>query len=373
MRSPLLNLQQTAYFLLTFCLLGYLLIIGQSLLSPLVFALFLTSLLIPLCRWVERWVPWRGAAILATFLLVLLPVLAVLFLFSWQFAEVVQNIPAISGQLRAGVDQIFSWLQAQFGLSRAEGQQWLADNLSKVLDAPLAFLGKGISSSTSTLLGIGLGLLYLFFFLYYRTAFRNFLLIQFRPDGRDEAKALLGDIQRIGRGYLYGLLLVILILGVLNSLGLWLIGIEYPVFWGSLAACLTVIPYIGTTLGGAFPFLFALATTNTWWQPAAVVGMYFLLQQLEGNLITPNVIGSKVRINAFAAIFSLVLGGTLWGISGMILALPMVAVLKVTLEQFEATQPLALLLGRNPHRHRQLFFDRFDEDRFRLLRFFRED
>ena len=112
-----------------------------------------------------------------------------------------------------------------------------------------------------------------------------------------------------------------LILGVLNSFGLWLIGIDYPVFWGFLGAFLAIIPYIGTAIGGLLPFLYALATTSTLWQPMAVIGWFVLVQQIEGNLITPKVLGSSVKVNPFAAIFALFFGGYLWGIPGLILAI----------------------------------------------------
>lgn len=92
---------------------------------------------------------------------------------------------------------------------------------------------------------------------------------------------MLSNIQKVIQGYLQGLLTVIVILGVLISLGLLVIGIEHAFFWGFLAASLAIIPYIGTFLGGLLPFLYAIATANEPWQPIAVVVMFVVVQALE--------------------------------------------------------------------------------------------
>jgi len=166
------------------------------------------------------------------------------------------------------------------------------------------------------------------------------------------------------------LLLVILILGVLNSLGLWLIGIRYAAFWGFLAACLAIIPYIGTTLGGFLPFIYALATTGTLWQPAAVVLLYSSVQTLEGNFITPNVVGNSVSINPLAAIIFLFIGGMIWGISGLILALPFVAVLKVVMEHITPLRPVSELLSSDLYSDSDKFLEEYDEEQYRISNYF---
>lgn len=166
--------------------------------------------------------------------------------------------------------------------------------------------------------------------------------------------------------YLYGLLMVIGILAVLNSVGLLIIGIDYAIFWGIMAAFLAVIPYIGTTLGGTLPFLYALATADNWWQPVAVVGMYMVIQQIEGNIITPNVIGNSVSINPLVALLSILLGGFVWGISGIILAIPAIAIVKIVLEHNNRTKPIAFLLSNKLHKPNNSFWDKMDNDEFRM-------
>lgn len=145
--------------------------------------------------------------------------------------------------------------------------------------------------------------------------------------------------------YLYGLLTVMAILAFLNSVGLLIIGIKYAVFWGVLAALLSIIPYIGTTLGGTLPFLYAVATAGNWWQPLAVVALYATIQQLEGNIITPKVVGSSVAINPLVALLAIIVGGFVWGVVGIILAIPIAGVIKILLDNNPNTRAYGFLLG----------------------------
>ena len=135
------------------------------------------------------------------------------------------------------------------------------------------------------------------------------------------------------------------ILAVLNSIGLLIIGIKYAVFWGVLAALLSIIPYIGTTLGGTLPFLYAVATAGNWWQPLTVVALYAFIQQIEGNIITPKVVGNSVSINPMVALLAIILGGFIWGIAGIILAIPITGVVKILLDHNPRTRSFGFLLG----------------------------
>jgi predicted PurR-regulated permease PerM len=145
--------------------------------------------------------------------------------------------------------------------------------------------------------------------------------------------------------YLVGVGMVMLLLAIVNSIGLMIIGIEYAAFWGVLAGLLAIIPYIGSIIGGALPFLFALATTGTTWQPLAVIAFYVIIQQIEGNIITPKVVGNQVNINPLISIIGLLVFGLYWGIGGIILALPIISIFKLIFEHFEVTEPIAKLMG----------------------------
>jgi predicted PurR-regulated permease PerM len=247
----------------------------------------------------------------------------------------------------------------------------LSDNISSALDAPMQILGGWLSTSSTLLISILLVLLYTFFFLLYRTSIKNFLLGQFTKKQREDAREGISNIQSVAQKYLSGLAVVILILGLLNGFGLFIIGIEYAFFWGFLGAFLAIIPYIGTIIGGMLPFAFAIATTNTMWQPLAIIALYSVVQTIEGNLITPKVVGSSVEINPLAAIISLLIGGAIWGVSGLILALPLLAITRIVFEHIDMLKPVALLLSSELYRDREKFLTDYDKEENRIANYFK--
>lgn len=370
MQNDTLNLHRLSSLLIILFLGVYITIIGQSILAPIAFAALFSFLLLPISRRLERIIPYIPAAIVVSMLVALLPLLGVLVLVSVQFATVIDDIPAIGRKLRTGLEEVIAFLEQYINLDTFSLEESLTSNFSQLVEAPIQLVGQSLSSGSNILISILLTVLFTFFIMLYRTSFKNFLLMQFSRSKRDEALTIMEQVERVLKEYLFGLLAVILILGVLNSLGLWLIGIKYAAFWGFLAACLAIIPYIGTTLGGTFPFVYALATTGTLWQPAAVVLLYMSIQTLEGNFITPKVVGSSISINPFAAIIFLFTGGMIWGISGLILALPFVAVLKVVMEHIAPLQPVSELLSSDVYSDAEKFLNEYDHARYRISNYF---
>ena len=370
MNSSAGTLQRFAYFLIIAVITVYIMVIGKFIIVPLIFAALLSIMVQPISNFLERYIRWKVPAILLTFLAVLIPVSGIIMFFSYQLGDVIQNMPAIAGNLQHTADVVFAWLEDQFGITRDQSWDWLRSNFSSLLDSPIEFFKGGLSSGTTFLVNFLMVLIFIFFFLLYRGAIKNFILLQFKPDNRKQGREILYQIQRVVRNYLYGLLLVILILAILNSIGLLIIGVGYAVFWASLAAFLSIIPYIGTTLGGLLPFMYSFATATSWWEPLAVVALYFSVQQLEGNLITPYVVGSNVKINPFIAIISLLIGGVIWGLAGIVLGIPIAAILKLIFDHVDTLKPVGALMSRDLHEQEDVFLEKWDDDRHRLTGFF---
>jgi predicted PurR-regulated permease PerM len=373
MKNFSLSLQRLAYFLITATLVVYILIKGQSILIPIAFAGLFAFMLQPVSDFFERLFFTRVPAIFVTFLVALLPIFFLITFFSFQIVNVLGNISGLLDQLQSGVETAVLWVGKNSGLDQEQIREWLANNFTALLETPLNFLTSSLTSSTVMITSMLICAIYTFFFLLYRTAFKNFMLTQFDQANRTKARSLIHQVQKLSQRYFYGLLLVMSILGILNSTGLWLIGIQYPFFWGFLGAVLAVVPYIGTTLGGTFPFIFSLATTETWWQPLAVVLMYVIIQSVEGNYITPKVVGGSVKINPLAAIVALLVGGAIWGVAGMVLALPIVATLRTIFSYFDILKPISELMSVNIFEKAEAFEEKYDEDRYRLISFFQRN
>ncbi|MFW5645442.1 MAG: AI-2E family transporter, partial [Bacteroidota bacterium] len=335
---------------------------GQFILGPLTFALLFTVMLAPVSDFFEKLVKYKIPAILLTILSVALVLGVIITLFSVQLTSIISELPNITENINEGIAQIMSWVNKNLNLNKSEIQE----NIPSILDSSMDYIRKGISFSSTFLFNLLFTLLLVFFLLWYKDSFHGFILMQSKKKHREEFKAMLLQINRTLQRYLYGLLGVIAILAVLNSVGLLIIGIDYAVFWGVLAAFLAVIPYIGTTLGGTLPFLYAIATAGNFWQPLAVLGMYVVIQQIEGNIITPNVVGSSVSINPLIALLAILLGGVIWGISGIFLAIPIIAVVKIFLEHKNRTKAIAALMSNKVHKQDEEFWKDMDEDRYRL-------
>lgn len=149
----------------------------------------------------------------------------------------------------------------------------------------------------------------------------------------------------VTQNYVVGLISVIGIMAVLNALGFWVIGLENALFFGVFAAIWAIIPYIGIVIGSLPAFLFAFLFTDSLLIPLGVLGVISMVQFLEGNFITPNIIGSKVSINPFVALLALIIGGEIWGIAGMILFVPFVGILRSIFMAVDGLEPYGYLLG----------------------------
>jgi len=370
MRANNISLMRLASFGVLLFMVVYLLVIGKTILVPLTFGALFAFMLKPLCTRYERWIKWRTLAVVLAMITITIPLSGIVFFFSKQCVNVIADMPSIQERLNAGINMIYDYAKGTLGYTEAETDQFFSEKLPGMID-PSSLVGSGFSTSTAVLTGFFLTIIYIFLFLLYRAAFKRFILLQKQPNKREHTQDLLERIQKVVQGYLQGLLMVIAIMGILNSVGLSVIGIKHPFFWGFLAACLAVIPYVGTFLGGLIPFVYALATSDEAWQPIAVVILFIVVQTLEGNFITPKVVGSSVSINPLAALIALLVGAEIWGIAGMILSLPSVAILNEFLKESDAWRPVSLLISDEIGRNEQIFQQKWDKERFRLSNFFK--
>jgi len=358
------SLSKIAYFLIITCILTYVFVIGKDILVPLAFAAVLSFLLKKPCDIIESKIKLRICAILIAYMLMIIPILLLIFFFTTQVMDIVENI-SFTEVIDDGINSILSKANSVFGVSANKTEKILEEQTSDIL--PMEYIGDTISISSTFLLHIFLTFIYSFLLLLYRSSIKQFILVQFDKDVKDQAGKVLTKIQSIIQNYLYGLVIVIILLGILNSIGLTIIGLEYAIFWGFLASILAVIPYVGTGLGGILPILFSAASTGELWQPFLIFCWFALVQAIEGNFITPKIVGSSVNVNPLFAILALIIGGSVWGIAGMILSLPFIAIIRVIFSQIDYLKPFALLLSSKLYGKEDVFEDKFDEHRFRLF------
>lgn len=340
-------LQKITYLGLAAAMLIGLMIVGKVILIPLVFAGILALALAPVCNELEKKGIKPIASILLTFLGISTVILIISVIISFTFANIYEELPEVRSDLVEGIAVVSKQFEGLNYFSNTSIEELFSGNTSKFVNFTFSFLERIFSSSMTTITNIFFIVLYLFFLLYYRKGLRYVLYLGKSEVQLSKISTIIEEVQEVVKAYAFGLFSVMLMLGFVNSIGLWLIGIDYAFFWGFLAGFMIIIPYIGTTLGGILPFLYAFATTDTLWQPIAVAAMYFVIQLVEGNLITPNIVGNKINTNAMAVIIAMTIGTLIWGVAGIILALPVVGILRVIFSHFDSTKKWGLLLDND--------------------------
>ncbi len=339
-----LSLSRACKFAVVISFFLALLYLGRGILIPLTIAFFFSMLLYPGARYLESHKMPRILAILILFVLFFMFIAGIVYFFGTQFYHLFQNVKDFGSNIESTIETIREYIEEEILMGRFKIGEVFGSDASDIIGSS-NIIEKTISSSTSFIGTLLISLVYTFLFLLYRGSFKDFILIHFSDDQKEKGEAMVMKIQKVAQSYFFGLLLIILILGTLNGTGLLIIGLDYPYLFGFFAAFLAIIPYIGTFIGGLLPTLYALINYDNVWTAILVVALYVTIQTLEGNILTPKIVGSKVSLNPLFALIALFTGGLIWGIAGMILFIPLMAVLKVILDNMQGFRPYGMLLS----------------------------
>lgn len=335
-----------AYNLVSIIAIVFILYVMQPFLVPLLISLILSVMVYPIVQFLELKLRFNRVVSALTVLFILGLVIGILiWLISVQISDFVNKSDLYTNRLTALYDEILQYLEAHFGINEKQLLSQSDMKFEALLKDNFSRIGNLLSSSTSILSDLFLIPIYIFFFLLYRNFFVEFIHKAFPEKNNKLLNIILDQIYDVQKSYLLGLFTVMIIVGLLNSIGLLVLGIENAFFFGFLAALLLLIPYIGIIIGSLLPAVVALATKDSVWYSVGVIGVFGFVQFLEGNFITPKITGSKVSVNAFVSILSLILFSMLWGTSGMILALPITASLKIIFDHTPSLRPYGFLIG----------------------------
>ena len=326
--------------------LVYVLYVLKPVVVPIIIAIILSVSAFPFVQFLERKLRINRviSAIVAITLLSLV-IFALLLFIGFQLSDILEKGDFYAEKLSNVYNTFATKLETFLGIEKNE-LSIKKLNIGATIKDNFVGIIEFLTSSGSFFSDIILIPLYIFFFLIYRKFFKSFIYRAFSKDGNTlKAKTILNKLYDVQQNYLVGLFMVMGIVGVLNSIGLLILGIDNAIFFGFLAALLLLIPYIGIIIGSLLPAIVALATKDSLWYPVGVMVIFGFIQFIEGNFITPKITGSKVSINAFVAILSIILFSMLWGIAGMIVALPVIASLKVVFDTIPELKPYGFLIG----------------------------
>jgi predicted PurR-regulated permease PerM len=334
----------------TFMLIGLSLLVFvlhklDDLFLPLVYAVLLSLLLMPMVARLEQW-KWPRILAIATSLLVVIGGLALLFgFFGMQIVDLRSELPLIQEKLGVLFDQTQQRLALKFHFQPMSHEQVINNSLDALQKQGSKYLTSTLSTTLGVLSTVTLVPIYIFCFLYYRDHLRQFMFRFVEPDKRTTVLHTVDNIQHVVQGYMTGLLTVIAVVSVMNAAGLLLLGVKYALFFAVFASVLAVIPYIGITVGSIIPALITFVETGSVAHGLGVIGVFMFVQLISDNILSPLITASKVSLNPLTAIIALILGAQLWGTPGMILSVPISAVIKVVLDANKNTEAWGFLLG----------------------------
>lgn len=346
-------------YLFFFVLLVVVMYFGRAFLIPIVFASLLAMLMAPMCRRFESWGWSRPFATIGCVLILVVVIAGIGLIISTQFSTFAENMTQIQSKGKEILNQAQSYIEEQIGMSPEKQEEIVKKQAEQSNQSGRPSLpARILTAITSTLTGIVLSLVITFLMIYNKEQFENFFLRLYDDQDKDKVKSVVNQITQVSQKYLTGRAMSVLIIATMYSVGLLIVGVKNAVLLGGIAALLTVIPYLGTILGGLFPVVMALLTqdiqTALW---AAVVML--AIQTIDNYFIEPNVVGGEVNLNALWSILSILIGGMIWGVAGMIVFLPLFGIIKIVCDHVQPLKPIGYLLGEpggeKPSRLREWF------------------
>ncbi len=323
--------------------LFYVLYIGQDILIPLVFATLIAILLNPLVNFFNRKLNCVVSIALCILIATILITGILIFIYS-HLKHFTETFPQLKVKLAEFYEQCIGWVGNTFNLEAPKIEQWVSKVKTEGLDGGSAVIGQTLGTVTGGVVVTLLMPVYIFMILYYKPLLLEFINKLFPKQKHSAVEEVLQESKSLIQSYLIGLLVEAAIVAILNCTGLLILGIRYAVLIGILGALLNMIPYIGGIVAIAMPVIVAL-TTKEPISALLVIVLYMVIQFIDNNLIVPKIVASRVKINALVSIVIVLVGGAMWGVSGMFLSIPLTAILKVIFDRVEPLKPLGYLLG----------------------------
>lgn len=341
--------------ILIYLLLGiaiiFILIVAKDFLIPITFGILFAYLLYPLAHRMESWGIPRIPTNIILILLLLALIAGVVIGLGTLISGFADDLGDIKKNLQRNLYSFELWIEDTFGVAPYKQEEEIKKAANQWVEQSGDTMQKLFTTTAGTIVKILLLPVYIFIFLFFRDKAKKFIY-KATPSNQDaKIKSILEQISDVAPRYLGGIAIVVTILAVINSLGFWIIGVDYPILFGVVAAIINFIPYLGTILGYLLVLLFVLATQ----EPVIglyVIIMFIIVQFTENNILTPNITGSLVSINAGVTIISIIVSSMIWGFAGMFVIIPVLAIIKIICDHVEPLKPIGFLMSeRGTEKH----------------------
>lgn len=315
---------------------------GKQLLVPPVFALVFAMLLIPLSSRMEKAGMNRSLAAVICILILISVFVVIFYLLSWQLATVIHDLPHMKERFLEITRQLQSYIASHTGID-ADQQTKMIKNAGTGNTIDL------LTNSTGGILGILfniiLVLVYIFLMMCFRKHLMQFIIKAVPGTQKENIANLIHEAGQVSQQYLIGLALMIMMLWVMYGIGFSIIGVKYAIFFALLCGTLEIVPFIGNLTGTTLTILMGVIQGGDIKLILGILITYQLVQFIQSYILQPLIVGKGVNLNPFFTIVSIIIGDAIWGVAGMILAVPLFGMFKIFCDHFEALKPYGFLLG----------------------------
>ena len=318
----------------------YILSITAGILIPFAIAMLFAILLNPVNNFFQKRFP-RILSILLTLLVATIVLVSIVYFLSTRILMFSESLPVLQVKLTILLTQVQDWIQSYLGIS--------LNKQLEILKSTLSGNSSILSNTVGTILGavsvLVLIPIYVFLLLFYKPLILDFLFQVFLEKHSLRVAEILSQTKSAVQSYMIGLLIETSVVCVLNSIALVIIGVPNAIVIGVIGGILNIIPYIGGIVAILLPLLMSTVNTEGITSQIAIIGAYMVIQFIDNNILVPRIVSKKVQINALISILAVLLGGALWGIPGMLLSIPFIAVLKIIFDRVDELKPWGCLLG----------------------------
>jgi len=316
----------------------------REFLIPVAFATVLAMLLLPLSRWFEKKGLGRGMAALISILLILFLLTGIIWLLSWQISTFSEDFGNIKQKISGFAIQAREYVSNTLGISQDQQKKIMKQQQSGGGGA-----GKMVTSILSAVMGILVDfiliLVYIFLLLFFRSHLKKFVMMQMKGDEKPEARIMIEGSSKVVQQYLSGLGLMIVCLWIMYGIGFSIVGVKHAIFFAILCGLLEIIPFVGNLTGTSLTILMAASQGGSSGMIIGIIITYLVVQFLQTYILEPLVVGAEVNINPLFTILVLVAGELVWGIAGLVLAIPLLGMVKIICDHVDPLKPYGFLIG----------------------------
>ena len=314
---------------------------AKDILMPLTIAGVLATLFFPFCKWMEGKKVPKGLAVLICVLILLIIIAGISVLLGWQISALANDFPVIKQKSRAIIDRIQEYILNNSNISAEEQFQIIKEEQPSYTNIVQMIVG----SFTYILTNLLFTLVYLFCLLYYRSHIKQFILKLTPSSDRKEMEQVIYNAALISQQYLVGLSKMIVCLWIMYSIGFSILGVKHALFFALLCGLLEIVPYVGNIVGTLLTVFVSAGQGASVEMLGGIIIVYGIVQLIQGWILEPLIVGHQVKINPFTTIIALVVGELVWGIPGIFLAIPIIAMIKIACDHFEPLKPYGFLIG----------------------------